>query len=96
MRRILAVASAGLLAFTVVTQTASAADLNPPPIMPVKAPAVVEAPPPDYTWMWWGLLLVPGLVILGTCLAKDWPCQSSSTPSTPTTNGGNNSDQSPS
>jgi hypothetical protein len=96
MRRVLAVASAGLLAFTIVTRTASAADLNPPPIMPVKAPAVVEAPPPDYTWLWIGL----GLAAVGvgaSCLAGvDGFCRHGTTPPQFITNGGNNSDSSPS
>jgi hypothetical protein len=63
MRRIIAVGLAGLLAFSVAVP-ASAADLNPPPIMPVKAPAVVEAPPPDYTWVW----VVAGLCLVGCTL----------------------------
>ena len=88
MRRIFAVASAGLLAFTVVTQTASAADLNPPPIMPVKAPAVVEAPPPDYTLLWVGL----GLAALGVGIwcAVDFCEHHHGTTPQPITNGGNN------
>lgn len=93
MRQILAVGSAGLLAFTIATQTASAADLSPPPIMPVKAPAVVEAPPPDYTWVWVvGGLVVAGAVVGGLCLGQVI-CHHGGTPP-PITNGGNNSDQS--
>jgi hypothetical protein len=61
MRRIIAVGCAGLLTLTIVSQSAFAADLNPPPIMPVKAPAVVECPPPDYTG-WW---VAAGIAALG-------------------------------
>jgi hypothetical protein len=60
MRRLIAVGLAGLLAFSVAVPPASAADLG----MPMKAPAVVEAPPPDYTWVWW----VAGLCVVGCTL----------------------------
>jgi hypothetical protein len=91
MRRILAIGCAGLLAFTVTAQSASAADLTPPPIMPVKAPAVVEAPPPDYTWLWVGL----GLAALGVGIAcaVDF-CEHHGGPPPPVTNGGNNNSDS--
>jgi hypothetical protein len=92
MRRFIAVGLAGLLAFSIAVPPASAADLNPPPIMPVKAPAVVEAPPPDYTWLWVGL----GLAAVGVgaaCLAGvDGFCRHGGGPPPFITNGGNNSD----
>jgi hypothetical protein len=91
MRRIIAVGLAGLLAFSVAVPPVSAADLTPPPIMPVKAPAVVEAPPPDYTWLWVvGGLVVVGAVFGGLCLARDVICTPSG-PSPPVTNGGTSS-----
>jgi hypothetical protein len=83
MRRILAVGCAGLLAFTIATQSVSAADLG----MPVKAPPIVEAPPPDYTWLWVAL----GLAALGVGIAcaVDFCEHHGQTPPTPPTTGGN-------
>jgi hypothetical protein len=46
MRRVLAILSAGLLAFTVTATPAPAADLG----MPLKAPPIV-APPPEVDWL---------------------------------------------
>jgi hypothetical protein len=85
-RRFIAVGLAGLLAFSVAVPPASAADLNPPPIMPVKAPAVVEAPPPDYTWVWWvGGLCIVGCTLIALCLTHTGICTQG-----PSTNGANN------
>jgi hypothetical protein len=87
MRRILGVGCAGLLAFTIATQSASAADLNPPPItpMPVKAPAVVEAPPPDYTWVWVAAgVCAVGCTLVALCLTHTGICTQG-----PTTTGAN-------
>ena len=61
MRRILTVGLACLWAFTVTVPPASAADLG----IPLKAPPLMEAPPPDYTWVWWGV----GLAALGVGIA---------------------------
>jgi hypothetical protein len=90
MRRILAVGCAGLLAFTIATQSASAADLGMP-VMPTKAPPIVEAPPPDYTWLWIAL----GLAALGVGIAcaVDF-CEHHGGPPPPVTNGGNNNSDS--
>jgi hypothetical protein len=87
MRRILAVGMAGLLAFTITTTPLSAADLG----MPVKAAPITEAPPPDYTWLWWAL----GLAALGVGIwcAVDFCEHHGGPPPSPQTTGGNNSNQ---
>jgi hypothetical protein len=86
MRRILAVGCAGLLAFTIVTQSASAADLG----MPLKAPPVVEAPPPVCDALCLAALaaLVAGGIVGGLCLGQVICHHHGPTP--PPTNGGNN------
>jgi hypothetical protein len=64
MRRILAVLSAGLLAFTVTATPAPAADLG----MPLKAPPIVAAPPAEVDWVpiAAALLIATGI---GLCIA---------------------------
>jgi hypothetical protein len=93
MRRILAVGLACLWAFTVTVPPASAADLG----MPVKAPPITEAPPPDYTWVW----IAVGLAALGVGIAcaVDF-CRHHGGPPptftfTPSTFGGNTENESP-
>jgi hypothetical protein len=81
MRRVLAIGSAALLAFTVTARPAPAADLG----MPLKAAPITEAPPPEVDWVpiAVGILIAIGA---GTCIAL---CEQTSGPSTPSTTGGN-------
>jgi hypothetical protein len=65
MRGIIAIGLAGLLSFTSLTGSVSAADLT----MPVKAPPPAEAPPPEFCWPCL-LVLVPIVV----CIADDNVC----------------------
>jgi hypothetical protein len=83
-RRILAVGSAALLAFTVTTAPLSAADLG----MPTKAVPITAAPA-EVDW----LPILLGLLFAGIiagCIADF--CQTTTTPS-PQTTGGNNNNQ---
>ena len=64
MRRILAVGSAALLAFTVTTTPLSAADLG----MPMKAAPITEAPPPGVDWLPLALALLFATGV-GFCIA---------------------------
>jgi hypothetical protein len=80
MRRILAIGSAALLAFTVTTAPLSAADLG----MPLKAPPIA-APPPEVDW----LPLAAAVLIatgVGLCIAL---CEEHHGPPAAVTNGGN-------
>jgi hypothetical protein len=66
MRRILAVGSAALLAFTVTTTPLSAADLGMPTKAPIyKAP---EAAPAEFDWL--PFLFLLAFVPLGLCIAE--------------------------
>jgi hypothetical protein len=81
MRRVLAIGSAALLAFTVTATTAPAADLG----MPLKAPPITEAPPAEVDW----LPLAVGLLVatgVGLCIAL---CEEHHGPTAPVTTGGN-------
>ena len=83
MRRILAVGSAALLAFTVTTTHLSAADLGMPTNAPIyKAPEVVEE------FCWPCVLVLLAAVGVGLCIAL---CEHhAGPPSVPPTTGGNN------
>jgi hypothetical protein len=65
MRRILAVGSAALLAFTVSTAPLSAADLG----MPTKAPVVAAPAVAEFEWLPLFFLLGIGLVV-GLCAGE--------------------------
>jgi len=65
MRRILAVGSAALLAFTVTTAPLSAADLG----MPTKAPVVAAPAVAEFDWLPLAFLLALGLVA-GLCAGE--------------------------
>jgi hypothetical protein len=80
MRRILAIGSAALLAFTVTTTPLSAADLG----MPLKAPPIVAAPAEvDYWPIFFAALIATGV---GLCIAL---CEEHHERQGPTTTGGN-------
>jgi len=79
MRRILAIGSAALLAFTVTTTPLSAADLG----MPLKAPPIVAPPPEDIAPIVAGVLVATGI---GLCIAL---CFHHHHQQGPTTTGGN-------
>src|SRR5947207_13187424 len=80
--RLVAVGLAGLLAATVAAPPASAADLG----MPVKAPPITQAPPPEFEW--WPLLLLLAIGIpLGLCIGEVI-CHEHGPPP-PSTSGGN-------
>jgi hypothetical protein len=77
MRRILAVGSAALLAFTVTTTPLSAADLG----MPTKAPIYKAPEAAPEVFDWWPLLLLAAVGIpLGLCIAEVICPQSCSKP----------------
>ena len=83
MRRILAVGSAALLAFTITTAPLSAADLG----MPTKAPVVAAPVVEEFAWLPLAFLLALGLVA-GLC-AGDVICNEHGPPSpTCSTTGG--------
>jgi hypothetical protein len=82
MRRILAVGSAALLAFTVTTAPLSAADLG----MPTKAPVVAAPAVAEFDWLPLALLLALGLVA-GLC-AGDVICETHGPTPTPMSPGG--------
>jgi hypothetical protein len=85
MRRVLAVGSAALLAFTVTTTPLSAADLGMPTKAPIyKAP---EAVPAEFDLLPLALLLALGL-LAGLC-AGQVICETGGPPSGPATTGGN-------
>ena len=63
MRRIVAIGSAALLAFTVTATPAPAADLG----MPLKAPPIVAPPPEDMLPIVIAFLLAAGI---GVCIAE--------------------------
>jgi hypothetical protein len=85
MRRVLAVGSAALLAFTVTTTPLSAADLGMPTKAPIyKAP---EAVPQEFDLLPLALLLALGL-LAGLC-AGEVICETGGGPSGPSTTGGN-------
>ena len=65
MRRILAVGSAALLAFTITTAPLSAADLG----MPTKAPVVAAPAVAEFDWLPLAFLLALGLVV-GLCAGE--------------------------
>ena len=79
MRRILAIGSAALLAFTVTATPAPAADLG----MPLKAPPIVAAPAEDYLPLLVAFLVATGV---GLCIAL---CEEHHENQGPVTNGGN-------
>jgi hypothetical protein len=64
MRRIIAIGSAALLAFTVTTTPLSATDMGLPATMPTKAPPLVE-PVVEYPWWPWAAagLIAAGLIV---------------------------------
>ena len=65
MRRILAVGSAALLAFTITMAPLSAADLG----MPTKAPVVAAPAVAEFDWLPIAFLLALGLVV-GLCAGE--------------------------
>jgi hypothetical protein len=81
MRRLLAIGSAGLLAFTVIATPAPAADLG----MPLKAAPITEAPPPAVDWLPLALALLFAAAA-GSCIAL---CETGGPPAAAVTNGGN-------
>src|SRR5690348_7174893 len=86
MRRVLAIGSAALLAFTVTTTPLSAADLG----MPTKAPVYKAPEAAPEVFDWWPLLLLLAIGIpLGLCIGEVI-CHPSGPPSVPPTTGGNN------
>jgi len=82
MRRILAVGSAALLAFTVTTAPLSAADLG----MPTKAPVVAAPVVEEVAWLPIAFLLALGLVV-GLC-AGEVICETHGPTPTPLSPGG--------
>src|SRR6516165_4046224 len=83
MRRILAVGSAALLAFTITTAPLSAADLG----MPTKAPVVAAPAVAEFDYLPLAFLLALGLVV-GLC-AGDVICETHGGPTpTPLSPGG--------
>jgi hypothetical protein len=88
--RILVVTAAGLLAFTVSTPPASAADLGMPTKAPVyKAP---EAAPAEFDW--WPLLFLLAFIPLGLCIGEVI-CGTSGPPPSQGTHGGTHHDALP-
>ena len=83
MRRVLAVGSAALLAFTVTTTPLSAADLG----MPTKAPIYKAPEVQEFDLLPLALLLALGL-LAGLC-AGQVICETGGAPSGPSTTGGN-------
>jgi hypothetical protein len=79
MRRILAIGSAALLAFTVTATRAPAADLG----MPLKAPPIVAPVEVDYWPIFFAALIATGV---GLCIAL---CEQHHEEQGPTTTGGN-------
>jgi len=79
MRRIVAIGSAALLAFTVTATPAPAADLG----MPLKAPPIVAPAEVDYLPLLVGFLVATGI---GLCIAL---CEEHHEEHRPATTGGN-------
>ena len=81
MRRVLAIGSAALLAFTVTTAPLHAADLG----MPMKAAPITEVAPAAVDWVpvAAGLLIATGVAL---CIAL---CEEHHGPTAPSTTGGN-------